>query len=272
MYREILIHIDGSTRAATRLELAVRFARQIGGRLTGVFAQIDPDERGIIAQRPSDRLGEVAAAAEELFRQSCATHALDCDWMRLPFGEHNFIIRELAICSRYYDLTVLGQFDPETDHRVVPAELNEEIVLQSGGPVLIVPFAGTFDSVGKRVMVAWNGSREAARAVRDALPILEAAERVNVLGLHLRTAQADAELPRVNIVERLKSQGIQAGYDVVAPSSVGTMDMVLSGAADIAADLIVMGGFGQYVFPSFSRGAGTRYILRHMTVPVLMSH
>ena len=272
MYRQILVHIDGTPRAAVRLDVAVRLAKLAGGDLTGVFAQIDPDERGGIAQRPSERLGQAAVAAEQAFRLACAGQGLAGEWLRLPFGEHNFIIRELAICSRYYDLTVLGQFDPESDHRVVPAELNEEIVLQSGGPVLIVPFAGTFASLGQRVMVAWNGSREAARALRDAMPVLTAAARVSVLGLHLRTAEADAGLPRINIVDRLHAQGITADYDVVAPSSVGTMDMVLSGAADIAADLIVMGAFAQYVFPSFSRGAGTRYILRHMTVPVLMSH
>ena len=80
---------------------------------------------------------------------------------------------------------MLGQFDPGHDRETLPPGLAEEIVRQSGGPVLLVPYAGSFAATGRSVLVAWNGSREAARAVRDALPLLAAAAEVRVLGLHL---------------------------------------------------------------------------------------
>jgi nucleotide-binding universal stress UspA family protein len=272
MYPDILVHFDGSDRATARLDLAIRLAMRRGGRLTGLFARIDPDERGIIARRASARLVETAARAEEAFRQACAGQELECDWLSLSFGDPDFIIREMAICSRYSDLTVLGQFDPEHDREGLPAELNEEIVRQSGGPVLLVPFAGSFAGIGRRILVAWNGSREAARAVRDAMPFLTAAAEVRVLGLHLRPERPQADLPRVNIAERLRRNGIETAYDVIAPNEVGTMDMILSHAADAGADLLVMGAFGSEGVPGFGRAAGTRFILGHMTIPVLMSH
>ena len=272
MYPDILVHFDGTERAVARLDLAIRLAMRKGGRLTGIFARIDPDARGIIARRASARLIEAAAHAEETFRQACAGQELECDWLGLPFGDPDFIIRELVISSRYADLTVLGQFDPEHDREALPAELNEEIIRQSGGPVLLVPFAGSFTGIGRSVLVAWNGSREAARAVHDAMPILLAATQVRVLGLHVRAERSRQDLPQVNIFERLHRNGIDAAADVIAPNEVGTMDMLLSHAADAGADLIVMGAFGQDGVPGFGRAAGTRYILHHMTVPVLMSH
>ena len=272
MYPDIFVHFDGSERATARLDLAIRLVMRRGGRLTGMFARIDPDERGIIARRASTRLVEAASRAEAVFRQACAAQGIDCGWIALPFGDPDFIIRDLVICSRYSDLTVLGQFDPEQDRDVLPAELNEEIVRQSGGPVLLVPFAGSFAGIGRSVLVAWNGSREAARAVRDAMPFLAAAAEVRVLGLHLRPEHPQTDLPKVNIVERLRRNGIEASYDVIAPNEVGTMDMILSHAADSGADLLVMGAFAQEGMAGFGRASGTRFILGHMIVPVLMSH
>ena len=272
MYPDILVHFDGSERATARLDLAIRLVIRRGGRLTGLFARIDPDQRGIIARRPSTRLVEAAAHAEAVFRQACAGQSLDCDWLSVPFGDPDFIILETAICSRYSDLTVLGQYDPGQDRDTLPPEMNEEIVRQSGGPVLLVPFAGGFPSIGRNVLVAWNGSREAARAVRDAMPFLAAATEVRVLGLHARPEELQGNLPRVNIAERLRRHGIDAAYDVIAPNDVGTMDMILSHAADAGADLLVMGAFGSEGVPGFGRAAGTRFILGHMTIPVLMSH
>ena len=272
MYRDILVQLDGTPRATVRLDVASTFTKHHGERLIGLFAHIDPDERSMVARRSSSSLCEMAAAAEVAFRQKCADVGVDCEWMCLPFGEHNFIIREIAICSRYSDLTILGQFDPTTDRHVLPVELNEEIILQSGGPVLVVPYAGTFPSLGKKVLLAWNGSREAARALRDALPVLAHAQEVRVLGLHARIARPEIDLPQINILNRLKNQGIKADYEVIDVDGIGPMDFVLSRAADDDADMIVMGGFGGYGLPGFSRGAGTRHMLRHMTVPVMFSH
>lgn len=272
MYSDIFVHFDGSERAQARLDLAITLGLRHGKRLTGMFARIDPDERGIIARRASSRLAELAAHTEAGFRQACAAHGLDCAWLALPFGDPDRIIRDLSICSRYSDLTVLGQFDPEHDRDSLPAELNEEIVRQSGGPVLVVPFAGSFAGVGRSVLVAWNGSREAARAVRDAMPLLAAAAEVRVIGVHLRAEHPEADRPRVNIADRLRRNGIAASYDVIAPNEVGTMDMILSHAADAGADLLVMGGFGPVASPGFGRASGSRFILGHMTLPVLMSH
>ena len=210
MSPDIFVHLDGSERATVRLDLAIRLALQRGGRLTGLFARIDPDERGIIAHRASTRLLQAASRAEEMFRHACAARHVACTWLALPFGDPDFIIHDLAMCSRTSDLTVLGQFDPEQDRDILPPALNEEILRQSGGPVLLVPFAGAFDGRFRSVLVAWNGSREAARAVRDAMPFLTAAAEVRVLSVHLRPEHPPADLPR-NQHRRTPARGRHPG-------------------------------------------------------------
>lgn len=269
MYRDILVHLDSGARAPVRLELAISLARRFGARLTGVFAQLDSDTPSVVAGRASERLIAAAKAGRAAFDAATQAAGIHAEWLQLPHGEHNFLIRELVICGRYADLIIVGQYDAEHDH--LPPELNEELILQSGAPVLVVPRAGPIEKITDRVMVAWNGSRESARAVHEAMPLIAAAEHVRVLGLHAHH-HADQPLPALNIVQRLSGLGKTPHYDVLVPQDIGVMDMILSRCADVEADLLVMGAHAQYGFPFLHRGAGTKYILRHLTLPVLMAN
>ena len=273
MYKDILVQLDSGERAAERLRLGIDLARRFGARLTGLFAQLDRSAPSIVARRGSDHYLQAAAEAETAFRAATTPAGIATEWRRLPFGEHNFVIRETVICARYSDLTIVGQYDAERARHLVPDDLNEQLILECGGPVLIVPHAGNFATVGERVQVAWNGSREAARAVRDAMPFLTGAKEVRVLALHSREqAIEDMDLPRVNITDRLAVQGITARYEVLKPEGIGVMDLILSRGADEGSDMIVMGAHGDYGFPYLHRGSGTRHILRNMTMPVLLAH
>lgn len=272
MYKTILLHLDSGERTAVRLRIALAVAQRFGARLIGVFAQLDHDAISLVARRASDHLVAAGDAAEASFREAAAAAGVAADFVRLPHGEHSFVIREMVICSRFADLVVVGQYEAGRAGGLVPAELNEELILNSGGPVLVLPYAGRFETLGERVMVAWNGSREAARAVRDALPLIAGAREVRVLGLHVHDDRSAEDLPKLNIVSRLADDGIAAKYEVLAPQDIGVMDMILSRCADEGSDLLVMGGHGQYGFPYLHRGSGTRHILRHMTLPVLMAH
>jgi nucleotide-binding universal stress UspA family protein len=137
--------------------------------------------------------------------------------------------------------------------------------------VLVVPRYGTFDTVGERVLVAWNGSREATRAVHDALPILKLATKVTVLSIDPERDTGD-RIPSADIALHLARHGVAAEGTSTVGLDISVGDLLLSRAADLGADLIVMGAYGHSRMRELVLGGATRHILQHMTVPVLMSH
>ena len=146
-------------------------------------------------------------------------------------------------------------------------------MLQSARPTLIVPYAGQFDTIATRVMVAWDDSREAARAIRDALPLLRLARRVEVVSW-TESAKSEHELrsARLAALQRwLLWQGVGAEVKI-EKREMGVAESMLSHAADLDADLIVMGAYGHSRWTERVLGGVTRGLLEAMTVPVLMSH
>ncbi|MGQ9365828.1 universal stress protein [Azospirillum sp. A39] len=274
-FKDILVHLDDGERCAERLDVAVRLAQAHGARLTGLFAQSETSGPGVVARRASDRLSEAAGQVQAAFTAKVEAGGVAHRWWQLSHGEYGHVIGETVICSRYADLVVLGQHDGEAPARV-PAQLAEEVILHAGRPVLVVPYAGSYPTLGQRVVVAWNASREAARAVNDAIPLMAGAASVLVLALHGHRGEAEpGAVPPVDIVEHLASHGIAATQERMTVEDMMPMDAVLSRLSDEAADLLVMGGFGGYgsgPFGLFGRGANTRHILRQMTAPVLFSH
>lgn len=186
-------------------------------------------------------IGEAAAAADGL-----------AEWRRIH-GR-----KDLPLYARYADLTVMGQGDAVTD-----------MVMSVGRPILVVPHHGSFLGVGRHPLVAWNASREATRAVFDALPILRRAGLVTLMTLD---AEDDDRVPGADISLALARHGVRVE---VVHSTVGGIDpgnALLSRAADCGADLLVMGAYGHSPLREKVLGGATRHILDHMTVPVLLSH
>ena len=175
-------------------------------------------------------------------------------------------------CARYADLVVMGQFEPKS--KFVPEELVEHVILHCGRPVLVIPHTGSFPVVGERIAVAWNAGKEAVRALNDAKSLMAEAKAVTILSLRGPSddgAAAMGEVPHVDIIDHLTACGITATAERLAGEHIGKMDMLLSRLCDLGADLVVMGAHGHYGL-SLKRGTGTRYVLAHMTVPVLMSN
>ena len=140
-------------------------------------------------------------------------------------------------------------------------------------PVLVVPYAGAFDSVGKRVLVAWDGSREAVRAVNDALPLLGEAEAVTVISIGPRETELERRRTSLErIVGHLQRHAILARLEESVQGGIAVSDVLLSRAADLAADLIVAGLYHHSQLREALIGGVSRDLLDHMTVPVLMSH
>ncbi|HLO78643.1 MAG TPA: universal stress protein, partial [Magnetospirillum sp.] len=204
----------------------------------------------------------------EQFTQSVANAGVPVRWWSVAHGEAGHVLHETVLAARFHDLIVLGQHH---DGKDAPEELVEHAILQSGRPVLVLPAVGAYPSVGTNVLLAWNGSREAARALHDAMPLLEGAANVEILTVRGQPPKTgDVPLPPLSIHDHLAAHGVTVSRDVLAGEDIGVMDLLLSRAFDQGADLLVMGAHGGYHLPFF-RGAGTRHILRHMTLPVMMS-
>lgn len=268
--KDILVHVDRSPRAVVRVEAALRLARQMGGRVTGLFAQSDSDRLARVARRAGESLRAAAAEAEETFTRITAGAGVDAAWRKMPHGEPAFVTAEFAFCARYFDLVVMGQTDAEES--LVPAEMVEQVILNCGRPVLTLPQFGEYPTIGRRAVCAWNASREASRAIHDAMPLLRAADEVTLLSIRAgEGVSAALDLPTMDVVEHLRAHGVNARGEHLPDELIGKTEMLLSRACDHGADLLVMGAYGHYGL-SRLRGSATRHMLRHMTMPILLSN
>jgi len=270
--RSILVHLTASPRCEARLNLAVDLARRNGARLTGLFSQIAPPHRvGMAAEWPSQEYRDAAEIARAAFAR--ATDGIDAHYQDLNRGSEEDLAPQFVDYSRHFDLVVLGQRKP--DNSLIPPDLPEQIIVQSGRPVLAVPYVGGFSSVGARPVFAWSDSRASARALSDATPLTGPQSAALVVSLAkpgddqaLAYRHKSLELA----AEHLAHHGVTAQTEQIVLGEIGLMDALLNRAADHGADLLVMGAFGGGGYPLFSRGSGSRYLLKHMTLPVLFSH
>jgi len=276
-YRTILVHLDRGARRSERLELAFTLADHYDAHLVGLFAlsaaripsyvRADTSAALIAAQ---DRLrAEAAGEAEAAFHAAMARHhGVKAEW-RVSNGDALGAVR---LSARYSDLVIAGQRerDAEDDAGLAP-EFVDELVLSCGRPVLFVPYAGRFPDTGKRVLVAWNASSEAARAVADALPLLARAESVNVVVFETGRAGDHGEEPGADAALYLARHGVRATVSKYGSRDADIGSQMLSLAADVGADLIVMGAYGHSRMRELMLGGATRTILESMTAPVLMS-
>ena len=212
---------------------------------------------------------EQAKRAETMFRQALEKGALaNADW-RMSSDD---ALAAVALHSRYADLIVMGQPDLQDDSGVEPA-FAHRLVLMAGRPVLFVPYIGPYGTLGKRVLLAWNATREAARAATDALPFLQAADEVCVVVVNPGGA-SHGQVPGADIGLYLARHGVHAKVEVIEGADIfhDAGNLLLSRAADLSSDLIVMGAYGHSRFSELVLSGVTRTMFESMTVPVLMSH
>jgi nucleotide-binding universal stress UspA family protein len=174
-----------------------------------------------------------------------------------------------ATRARAFDLAVVPQ--PEGDG-LWERELVEAVLFGSGRPALIVPYIHRGEAQIERVLVAWDGSKEAARAVHDALPLLRRAEAVEVLTIHTERRRADAFIPGADLATHLVRHGLQVSAKGLDGIGIGVTEALLSHAADTEVDLVVMGGYAHSRLRRLVFGGATSGILSAMTSPVLMAH
>jgi nucleotide-binding universal stress UspA family protein len=264
----ILVHVDSKSRTAARLALAIRIAARTGSRLTGVFAEkADSHLVGTVATWPSPHYAAAVESARQAFEAAAAPLGERAAFIDLNRGSDHEILHRFVEVARTFDLVVLGQTQDDVP---VPAKLPEETIVDSGRPVLVVPYVGTYRDVGARPLFAWRSTRGAARAVSDALPLLAKGCEALIVEVARKNEQRDefADL----LVANLKTHGVAARYQHFVVDEIAVMDTLLSAVSDHAADLLAIGAFDQGTHALFGHGTGTRHILAHMTTPVLFSH
>jgi nucleotide-binding universal stress UspA family protein len=265
--KHLLVHLDASPRAEERLELAVALARRFDARLTGLFSESGAMGPGIAERRDPERLASDLATVRRAFEERTA--GLRTDWWVIEGGDYAHVVGWTVVCCRYADLALFGQRVEEGAR--VPADLIEQALEDAGRPILVVPSVGRYRDVGKRVLIAWTGSRESARALNDALPLLSGADEVSVLSIQRPSAGGTGSVPPVDVVAHLAAHGVTASYERLILDEIHVADHVLNRAADWNADLTVVGAHGQRGFPYLPRSSMTDDILRTMTTPVLLS-
>ena len=272
-YRDILVHVSRDRRTPARLDAAIGLAEHCRGRVTGVYVLPYPSLPTYAGtfEIPDDVLEDVsrqqrnwAADAERAFRERTAEKAVPSEWL-LQAGDPIEAVTTRAHCA---DITIVGQSDPD-DPRSIRG-LADGVVLSAGGPVLVWPCAGSFGVDPVTVMVAWNDTREAKRALADALPFLQRAGKVIVFGID----EGDSKRIAVTDVSaHVARHGVSVEtMHTVASSGIDTGGLLLSAVGDVGVDLLVMGAYGHRRMRELLLGGATRDILREMTVPVLMSH
>ncbi len=276
-FKDLLVVLDTSRRCGVRLDVATALAARFSGHLTGLYVSPPPQVPAMIESQLTPELielqmrtlSEATDRVQELFRRRGEGPGFTSEW-RVREGEAGEVA---TLHARYADVSIVGQVDPESDELGAAGDLPERVVLGAGRPVLVVPYAGTFKTVGQRVLVAWNAGREATRAVNDALPLLEGASKVTVLAINPRGGlHGHGEVPGADIALHLARHGVRAEASAIKSDDVDVGALLLSQAADLNADLIVMGAYGHSRLREVMLGGATREILRSMTVPVLLSH
>lgn len=278
-YRSLLVLLDHTPSCAARTQCAIRLARELDCHLVGLAPTdlIDlpsaPRAAASLQEYAAlvwDALRDQAERAVDAFRDACNAASL---------RSHEAVIDEagkvdsLVRHARWADLTVLTQADPSTPNHAVDQDLVESVLLHSARPTLVLPYAGRVERIASRVMVAWNDTREAARAVSDALPLLQRASQVEVVTWDERSGSDEKALqPELDALQKwLTWQRVPATVRIES-SGASIADAMLSRAADTDADLIVMGAYGHSRWTELVLGGATRGLLASMTVPVLMSH
>ena len=275
-YKTILVHFDSTERAGARLEAAASIANDFDAHLVAVYSIMSPlysepfvaDGGAFVAQELLRFQERKDAEARAAFDKLVPTLGRQVEW-RSEAGDPATVLNEHG---RYADLIVVGQYDEDQTNDTTPDFIGR-VIMGSGRPVLVIPYTGASASIGKRVMVSWNASREAARAVSSSLPLLRRAQDVQVTTFNARAGRGGhGDVPGADIATFLARHGVKANVSGSTSKDVDIGSMILSRADDFQSDLIVMGGYGHSRAFEFVMGGATRTLLESMTVPVLFAH
>lgn len=276
-YRDILVHFDGTPASALRARAAAEIASRSKACLTGVFLTqemapmlLDSDSYGFMPPNVIDQilmdhaaaLDTASAAARERFEAIVADAGVESAWLRADGATADTLIA----CARRADLTVFpAAATPCLGRNHVTAA---QVGLACGGPVLVTPEDDYAPPVGKRVLIAWNGKREAARALRDAWPFIERAEELHVLVV----SPHGEDGPDGMFQRHLERHSCKANLIIDSSRDESAGEVLDRQVAELDADLVVMGLYGHSRLQEFVLGGVSRHMLNRLSVSVFVSH
>lgn len=285
-YKTILVHVDETARCAQRISIAARMAVEedahlIGVAMTGIsrfiyqnarFEDCDPN-----LALHLDFLRERAHKALAQFEPTVRAMGVNSVERLIVDDEAG---SGLCLHARYADLVIIGQTDLDEASPAVMRDFPEEVLLHADRPVLLIPYVGNYDVFGKKVLVSWDASKEATRAITNALPLLKKADLVQVAvfdpdekpALHGEEPGADIALYLARHGVKVESSVHYTDEDNVEKRKLDVGNALLSLANDFGSDLLVMGAYGHSRWRETILGGATKTVLNSMTLPVLMSH
>jgi nucleotide-binding universal stress UspA family protein len=276
MIKDLVVNLTVGNGRDAAAQFAISIAARFEAHIAGVAFAYDP----VITPTVLDGLSATWVDAQRAENRAAAQEAVDRFEAAAKreglSAEHRIVEANLGVAAtlfgriaRCFDLAVVGQTDPE---RVLPDDLLIEAVLfESGRPAVVVPYIQREALKLSHVLVCWDGSHNAARAIADSLPFLTRAKKVQIVTVASSEGKAD-ELPGTDLGEHLARHGLNVEVKRLVAAHIDISNAILSYAADCGADFIVMGGYGHSRLREFVLGGATRGILQSMTVPVLMAH
>ena len=276
MIKDIVVNLTVGAQRDAAADFALSMARDFGAHVAGTSFCYDMVVPGSVfgsvatglvqAQRAESE--KIATAAISGFEQNAKLAGVSYE-TRLFHAPLTDAVEMFGRIARRYDVSVVAQDEPDS----LPgrAMVIEAALFQSGRPVIVVPYIQKQGLKLDRVSVCWDGSRNAARAIADAMPILQKAKTVEVvvvIGAHGKSR----ELPGADIAQHLARHDLKVELSELVADDIDVPNTILSHAADVGTDFIVMGGYGHSRWREFVLGGATRAMLNSMTVPVLMSH
>jgi nucleotide-binding universal stress UspA family protein len=276
--KTILVYLPSERRAASTLASVLKIASASNAHVTGlhlipdfpVYAEFPAEVSPDVIERLEKAGKDAAAAARKAFEETFKSSPLTYEWREFTVS-YTRGIDLIAEQGRTADLIVCGKASDE-----IPDAWDgfaETAIIGCGRPVLIVPSARAPETIGNHAVIAWNDTREAARAVFDSLDLIRHAATVRAITfIENETQRPAAESHGASLIATLSRHGIRASFDVSFAGSVSAGDAILSRLLDEGCDLLIMGGYGHSRFREMIFGGASREILRDTWVPTLVSH
>lgn len=276
--KTILVHCAEERRLERLLAPALAIAKDMGAHVSALSILppviVEPafSPGGVVTIIDSHRKAyeKERAKMREVFETRVREAGISGEWIALDSG-HGTVWKEVASHGRAADLIMTAKSDPGWTYSHM-LEAPPELVMHSGRPVLFIPNAGNFATFGKKVLVAWNGKRESARAAHDALPLLKRADKVTVFWINPDDDGAAGDIPGADLCTALARHGVRSEAATASRPGRNAGETLLDRARETSADLIVMGCYGHSRLKEFILGGVTRHVLEEMSIPVLMSH
>jgi nucleotide-binding universal stress UspA family protein len=278
MIKDIIVNLEHQIAHDPARDFAITVAETFDTHVAGVAFAYIPEFPGyvMLEQIPRDMMAQMVAESEKAAR--AAIERFDAAARRSLVSAEHRLLRALGAIApeilsrlaRRFDLSVLMQSKPGG---VNNDDMIETSLIQSGRPVIVVPYIQKDGLKLDHVVCCWDGSRAAARAFNDALPLLAKATQVDLLiVLNEKTSGDEKEIRGVEIAKHLARHDVKVQIEIIPAADIDVTNTILSYVADISGTLIVMGGYGHAKLREVILGGVTRDMLKSMTVPVFMSH